>query len=113
MKYTDFLKILFLLLSFHCYVFLSGLVYHYLEKDKLPQKSHVEAVLDTYFYEPLKASPNGPRSSKAFTPPDKKAVMKAWESGIEHVEKSKTRSEFSSLWKAYLFSLTTIATVGK
>ena len=95
------LRILILFIGVHTYIFLSGFVYHYLEQ---PAKAHppdaVARVVEQNFM-----VTNGPKKSK-------QEIVKLLKGAFAEDERNRIRGEFSSLWKCYLFSLTSMTTVG-
>ena len=95
------LRIFILLIGAHAFVFLSGLIYHYLEQPAKGSKpDNVEKIVEQYL-----ANANRPKKSK-------QEIVQLMKDAFAEDEKNHIRREFSSLWKCYLFALTTITTVG-
>ncbi len=110
MKINLALKVLILFFSVHVYVFLTGLVYHLLEAKKIKKNTNVINVLDKYFYN----ASHGPNVRASIAHSTSKAeVVHELKNAFENDKKEEMRSEFRSLWKSYLFALTTITTVGQ
>ena len=96
------LRIFILLVGAHAYVFLSGLIYHYLERPVSASKAEsVEWVVEQYL-----VNMNRPKKSK-------QEVVQLVKDAFAKDENIRIRREFSSLWKCYLFSLTSITTIGR
>ena len=99
------LRVTALFIGVHAYVFLSGLVYHFLESPAETETvtKHLEQVVDKFFV----ASPsNRPKKSK-------QELIVEIRSAVENDRKYFMRQSFHSLWKSYMFALTTVTTVGE
>eukprot|EP00112_Aurelia_sp_Birch-Aquarium-sp1_P014042 Seg3000.2 transcript_id=Seg3000.2/GoldUCD/mRNA.D3Y31 product="Potassium channel subfamily K member 4" protein_id=Seg3000.2/GoldUCD/D3Y31 len=98
------LRVTALFIGVHAYVFLSGLVYHFLESPTKTETvtKHLEQVVDKF----LVSSPsNGPKKSK-------QELIVEIQSAVEKDKNYSMRKSFTSLWKSYMFALTTVTTVG-
>ena len=99
------LRVTALFIGVHAYVFLSGLVYHFLESPAETETvtKHLEQVVDKFFV----ASPsNRPKKSK-------QELIIEIRSAVENDRSYFMRKSFKSLWKSYMFALTTVTTVGE
>ncbi|XP_065072212.1 uncharacterized protein LOC135696667 [Rhopilema esculentum] len=94
------LRVIILLVGVHCYIFLSALIYHYLERPgQLETVNHLEQVVETHFV------PSRPKKSK-------QEIVDEIKTAFEKDDQVEKQRAFKSLWKCYLFSLTTITTLG-
>eukprot|EP00794_Sanderia_malayensis_P016912 gene16912-18618_t len=104
------IKVLILFIFVHLYVLLTAFIYTQLEAKKTPRDVHLGNVLDKYIYKPRT---NGPKKKAVPLPvSDKATLISELKAAFLNDESEKMRTEFTSLWKSYLFSFTTITTVG-
>ena len=95
------LRIIVLFVGAHSYIFLSGLVYHYLEHpEKASIDNNVEKIVEKFL-----TNRNRPKVSKV-------EIVEQLRGAFNEDNRIQVTKEFSSLWKSYLFSLTSITTVG-
>ena len=107
MDLKPFLKLLLLLLVVHVYVFLCGLAYYMFERHSKLAVSNVEQVLDKHFYNAALLRPHlRPKS------PSKTTVVRELRIAVKKDQQMEIKVAFGSLWKSYLFSLTTVASLG-
>ena len=98
------LRIVILLIGAHTYIFLSGFVYRYLEHpEKADKPENVGKIVEKYLLNPN----NGPKKSS------KEDIVQQLQDAFAKDERNRIKGEFSNLWKCYLFSLTSITTVGR
>ena len=102
------LKVLALIIFVHLYIFLSALVYRSLESHSptTEKNKNAEAVLQ-------RALLNGAQALKDLNSTEHKSFIKDFHEAIENDKREEMRAAFDDLTKAYLFSLTTVTTVGK
>ena len=94
------LRVIILLVGVHCYIFLSALIYHYLERPgQLETVNHLEQVVEKHFVS------SRPKKSN-------QEIVNEIKAAFEKDDQIEKQRAFKSLWKCYLFSLTTITTLG-